>query len=203
VAFLASLLPAVFGAAPGTAATIGAATTAAGVGTMGGSMAAFLAADSGLGIATAASAAKGFLGTGMSVWQVAGLGMTALSTVGTILGNNAAAANQQAQIAYQLEAGALEAARMRREVERQSSQLVARRMASLAAQGGTGVGGTFDLLAEPVMETSLEGIQRLTELDLQAGVLRRRSGNVTAGTVRSNLAALGSGGARVFSLLDR
>jgi len=195
VAFLAALAPSFFGtaaagaslaaplAAVGSATTLGPAAVAA--------------------VTATPAAAAGFLGTGMSFWQLAGLGMSGVSAIGTIAGNNENAAAQQFSISRQLEAGALEAARTRREVDRQSQLLVARRMVGLAAQGGTGVGSTFDLLTEPVMETSLEGIQRLTELDLQAGVLRRRSSNVTTGTVRANLGALGSGGARMFSLLDR
>lgn len=205
MAFIASLIPAALGgtAAAGTSAAIAAGTTAAGVGAMGGPMAAFLAADAGLGAATAAKAATGVLGTGMSLWQLAGLGFSTLSAAGTVAGNIEAAAAQQFQIASQLEAGALEAQRTRREVERQGQQLQARRFASLAAQGGTGTGSAFSLLAEPVMETSLEGIQRLADLDIQSGVLRRRSSYVSRGTARANIGAIGSGAARIFSLLDR
>lgn len=160
----------------------------------------------GLGTAAGASAgaaAGGIFGTGLSFWQLAGAAFSGIATLATISGNNAAASAEQFRISQQLEAGALEAARTRRAVEREGQQLAARRVASLAAQGGTGVGGTFDLLMEPLMETSLEGIQRLTEIEMESASLIRRSRAVSKGTAMANIGALASGAAKTFSLLSR
>lgn len=99
----------------------------------------------------------------------------------------------------QIETTALERARLARDQTRESGIAASRRTAILAASGGLEDGS--DLIREVLMEGSLEGVRRSTDLSFQEGVLTRRFTNIGRGAARSNLGALASGGARIAGLL--
>lgn len=134
-----------------------------------------------------------------ALWSALSVGFSALSTVGQIMSNNAAARAAMEEPRLRIETTALERARLARDQTRETGIAASRRTAILAASGGLEDGS--DLIREVLMEGSLEGVRRSTDLSFQEGVLTRRFTHIGRGAARSNLGALASGGARIAGLL--
>lgn len=164
-----------------------------------GSLAISSTTAAGIAAGTAAPIAFGAAAGGSALWSALGVGFSALSTAGQIMSNNAAAQAAMEGTRLQIETTALERARLARDQARESGIAASRRTAILAASGGLEDGS--DLIREVLMEGSLEGVRRSTDLSFQEGVLTRRFTNIGRGAARSNLGALASGGARIAGLL--
>lgn len=145
------------------------------------------------------AAAGGAAAGGSALWSALGVAFSALSTAAQIRSNNAAAQAAMEGTRLQIETTALERARLARDQTRESGIAASRRTAILAASGGLEDGS--DLIREVLMEGSLEGVRRSTDLSFQEGVLTRRFTHIGRGAARSNLGALASGGARIAGLL--
>lgn len=180
---------------------IGASTVA------GASAAALIPGSLAISSATAAGIAGGALAPisfgaaagGSALWSALGVGFSALSSIGQIMSNSAAASAAMASTQLQIEGSALERARMRRDLERDRNTAAARRAAVLSATGGLQDGS--DLIQEVLFEGSMESVRRDTDLSFQEGILTRRMANIQRGTARSNLGALAAGGARIAGFL--
>lgn len=192
MAWLASLAA---GIGVGTSTVAGASAAAL----IPGSLAISSATAAGIAAGTAAPIAFGAAAGGSALWSALGVGFSALSTAGQIMSNNAAAQAAMEGTRLQIETTALERARLARDQTRESGIAASRRTAILAASGGLEDGS--DLIREVLMEGSLEGVRRSTDLSFQEGVLTRRFTNIGRGAARSNLGALASGGARIAGLL--
>lgn len=180
---------------------IGASTVA------GASAAALIPGSLAISSATAAGIAGGALAPisfgaaagGSALWSALGVGFSALSSIGQIMSNSAAASAAMASTQLQIEGSALERARMRRDLERDRNTAAARRAAVLSATGGLQDGS--GLIQEVLFEGSMESVRRDTDLSFQEGILTRRMANIQRGTARSNLGALAAGGARIAGFL--
>lgn len=180
---------------------IGASTVA------GASAAALIPGSLAISSATAAGIAGGALAPisfgaaagGSALWSGLGVGFSALSSIGQIMSNSAAASAAMASTQLQIEGSALERARMRRDLERDRNTAAARRAAVLSATGGLQDGS--DLIQEVLFEGSMESVRRDADLSFQEGILTRRMANIQRGTARSNLGALAAGGARIAGFL--
>jgi hypothetical protein len=168
---------------------------------MGGLMSSFLAAEAGLGVATAASASAGFLGTGASFWTVLGTAANVVGTLGSVAGLVSSGSREIANSTDTARMVALDDARRQRDLARDRSILAARRTASLAMQGGLDVAGGSDLVREALTEGSIESVRSAMDATFSGGVLQRRGSNIRRGTDFGVLASLASGGARIGSLL--
>lgn len=164
-----------------------------------GSLAISSTTAAGIAAGTAAPIAFGAAAGGSALWSALGVGFSALSTAAQIRSNNAAAQAAMEGTRLQIETTALERARLARDQTRESGIAASRRTAILAASGGLEDGS--DLIREVLMEGSLEGVRRSTDLSFQEGVLTRRFTHIGRGAARSNLGALASGGARIAGLL--
>lgn len=173
----------------------------------GASAAALIPGSLAISSATAAGIAGGALAPisfgaaagGSALWSALGAGFSALSSIGQIMSNSAAASAAMASTQLQIEGSALERARMRRDLERDRNTAAARRAAVLSATGGLQDGS--DLIQEVLFEGSMESVRRDTDLSFQEGILTRRMANIQRGTARSNLGALAAGGARIAGFL--
>ena len=183
----------------------GVSTSAAAIGgfAAGGYTAAGVASAAATGAAAAQAATALSLGSlfagGSTLWSALGAGFSALSSIGQIMSNSAAASAAMASTQLQIEGSALERARMRRDLERDRNTAAARRAAVLSATGGLQDGS--DLIQEVLFEGSMESVRRDTDLSFQEGILTRRMANIQRGTARSNLGALAAGGARIAGFL--
>lgn len=199
MAFLAALAP----AAAGTAAA-GTAAATAGAFAAGGATSAGFASAAAMGASTAAAAGIGgsSLLAGLTFWEALSAGAQVVGTAGSILSTVAGAQQAQGQTRAMLEASALDEARTRRNLERETQRLAARRATVLSVSGGLDVGGGSDLVREALAEGSLESVQRSEDVRFQEGVLTRRFRNIGRGAGFSAIGALGSGGARLASILN-